>query len=119
MPAHFSPAVRTLQSASQAVESGTLWAFTTLSDDSKEARAKQLYQQGTDLGLKDVQLASYSVLLSLTGPSPSSIVHWDSHQCFVLSGAQYDPRNHNNNNPTADQHFSYAAYSAHLPCCIL
>uniref|UniRef100_A0A8K9ULN1 Uncharacterized protein n=1 Tax=Oncorhynchus mykiss TaxID=8022 RepID=A0A8K9ULN1_ONCMY len=82
--------------------------FTTLSDDSIEAKAKQLYQQWTYLGLKDIQQASYSILLSLTGPSPSSIVHWDSHQCFLPSGAQLDPRNHNNN-PTADQHLSYAA----------
>uniref|UniRef100_A0A8K9X4K7 Uncharacterized protein n=1 Tax=Oncorhynchus mykiss TaxID=8022 RepID=A0A8K9X4K7_ONCMY len=73
-----------------------------------EAKAKQLYQQWTYLGLKDIQQASYSILLSLTGPSPSSIVHWDSHQCFLPSGAQLDPRNHNNN-PTADQHLSYAA----------
>uniref|UniRef100_A0A8C7M5Y1 Uncharacterized protein n=1 Tax=Oncorhynchus kisutch TaxID=8019 RepID=A0A8C7M5Y1_ONCKI len=62
----------------------------------------------TYLGLKDIQQASYSILLSLTGPSHSSIVHWDSHQCFLPSGAQLDARNHNNN-PTADQHFSYAA----------
>uniref|UniRef100_A0A8K9XUA8 Uncharacterized protein n=1 Tax=Oncorhynchus mykiss TaxID=8022 RepID=A0A8K9XUA8_ONCMY len=89
-------------------ELATFREFTTLSDDSIEAKAKQLYQQWTYLGLKDIQQASYSILLSLTGPSPSSIVHWDSHQCFLPSGAQLDPRNHNNN-PTADQHLSYAA----------
>uniref|UniRef100_A0A8K9UEM3 Uncharacterized protein n=1 Tax=Oncorhynchus mykiss TaxID=8022 RepID=A0A8K9UEM3_ONCMY len=87
---------------------GNLPTLYQLAYDSIEAKAKQLYQQWTYLGLKDIQQASYSILLSLTGPSPSSIVHWDSHQCFLPSGAQLDPRNHNNN-PTADQHLSYAA----------
>uniref|UniRef100_A0A8C8GK87 Inactive N-acetylated-alpha-linked acidic dipeptidase-like protein 2 n=1 Tax=Oncorhynchus tshawytscha TaxID=74940 RepID=A0A8C8GK87_ONCTS len=83
----------------------------TYSYDNEEARAKHLYQQWTDLGLTDVQLSNYSVLLSLPGPSSSRIVDRASHECFLPSGAQCDPRNHNNN-PTADQHFSYAAYSA-------
>ncbi|CDQ78157.1 unnamed protein product [Oncorhynchus mykiss] len=85
--------------------------FISISDDNEEARAKHLYQQWTDLGLTDVQLSNYSVLLSLPGPSSSRIVDRASHECFLPSGAQCDPRNHNNN-PTADQHFSYAAYSA-------
>ncbi|KAM9480457.1 inactive N-acetylated-alpha-linked acidic dipeptidase-like protein 2 isoform 2-T2 [Salvelinus alpinus] len=85
--------------------------FISISDDNEEARAEHLYQQWTDLGLTDVQLSNYSVLLSLPGPSSSRIVDRASHECFLPSGAQCDPRNHNNN-PTADQHFSYAAYSA-------
>uniref|UniRef100_A0A3P8XYI9 N-acetylated alpha-linked acidic dipeptidase like 2 n=1 Tax=Esox lucius TaxID=8010 RepID=A0A3P8XYI9_ESOLU len=85
--------------------------FSSLSDYSEEASVNHLYQQWMDLGLTDIQLSNYTVLLSLPGPTSSSIVELDSHQCFLPSGAQCEPKP-SNNNPMAEQHYSYAAYSA-------
>ncbi|KAJ7992855.1 hypothetical protein DPEC_G00266390 [Dallia pectoralis] len=116
-----------LPSASQAVESGILWcgtwtragpvnhvglewAFWNISDHSEEASANHLYQQWIDLGLTDIRLSNYSVLVSLPGPSSCSVMDLDSNQCFLLNGTQCDPKTHKNS--ITEEHYSYAAYSA-------
>ena len=84
-------------------------SLSSLSDDNEEARAKYLHHQWVELGLTDVQLSNYSVLLSLPGPSPSTLLDRSSQQCFLPSGGLCDPPGRS---PSPEQRSSYAAYSA-------
>uniref|UniRef100_A0A8C4CZP9 Inactive N-acetylated-alpha-linked acidic dipeptidase-like protein 2 n=1 Tax=Denticeps clupeoides TaxID=299321 RepID=A0A8C4CZP9_9TELE len=61
------------------------------------------------LGLKDVQLSNYTVLLSHPGPVSSSIIDVNSSQCFLPNGEGCDP---SSPPPNEIQNFSFAAYSA-------
>ncbi|XP_029904671.1 inactive N-acetylated-alpha-linked acidic dipeptidase-like protein 2 [Myripristis murdjan] len=84
-------------------------SFSSLPDDSEEARAKYLYRQWVELGLTDVHLSNHAVLLSLPGPTPNTITDRSSHQCFLPSGIPCDQRGQSE---MPSQQFSYAAYSA-------
>ncbi|KAG7488079.1 hypothetical protein MATL_G00031280 [Megalops atlanticus] len=88
-----------------------LRALNAVSTESEEfSRARYLLHQWTELGLTDVHLANYSVLLSHAGSSPSTITDKDSGQCFLPNGRACDARSWS---PTSkDQLFSFAAYSA-------
>ncbi|XP_077017184.1 inactive N-acetylated-alpha-linked acidic dipeptidase-like protein 2 isoform X3 [Tamandua tetradactyla] len=72
--------------------------------------SKNVKTQWTSLGLEDVQLVNYSVLLNLPGPF-SSTVTLDSGQCFHPNGQPCgeDAREHGS---SPDHLYSYAAYSA-------
>uniref|UniRef100_A0A3B4WB61 N-acetylated alpha-linked acidic dipeptidase like 2 n=1 Tax=Seriola lalandi dorsalis TaxID=1841481 RepID=A0A3B4WB61_SERLL len=84
-------------------------SFSSLSDDSEEARARYLYRQWVGLGLTDVHLSNHTVLLSLPGSTPNTITDRSSHQCFLPNGIPCDQRGPND---LPKQQFSYAAYSA-------
>ncbi|KAF0042493.1 hypothetical protein F2P81_006025 [Scophthalmus maximus] len=84
-------------------------SFSSLSDDSEEARARYLYRQWVGLGLTDVHLSNHTVLLSLPGSTPNTITDRSSHQCFLPNGIPCDQRGPND---LPRQQFSYAAYSA-------
>ncbi|XP_067370328.1 inactive N-acetylated-alpha-linked acidic dipeptidase-like protein 2 isoform X2 [Channa argus] len=84
-------------------------SFSSLSDESEEARARYLYRQWVGLGLSDVRLSNHSVLLSVPGSTPNTITDRSSHQCFLPSGIPCDQRGPND---LPMQQFSYAAYSA-------
>ncbi|KAI3368108.1 hypothetical protein L3Q82_007837 [Scortum barcoo] len=88
----------------------TFWrSFSSLSDDSEEARARYLYSQWVGLGLTDVHLSNHTVLLSLPGSTPNTITDKSSHQCFLPNGIPCDQRG---SDDLPKQQFSYAAYSA-------
>uniref|UniRef100_A0A3Q2FPV1 N-acetylated alpha-linked acidic dipeptidase like 2 n=1 Tax=Cyprinodon variegatus TaxID=28743 RepID=A0A3Q2FPV1_CYPVA len=84
-------------------------ALQNLPDDSEESRARYLYQQWVGLGLTDVHLYNYTVLLSLPGSTPNTITDRSSHQCFLPSGTPCDQRGPPD---LLKEQFSYAAYSA-------
>ena len=84
-------------------------SFSSLSDDSEEARARYLYRQWVGLGLTDVHLSNHTVLLSLPGSTPNTITYRSSHQCFLPNGIPCDQRGPSD---LPKQQFSYAAYSA-------
>ncbi|XP_038163108.1 inactive N-acetylated-alpha-linked acidic dipeptidase-like protein 2 [Cyprinodon tularosa] len=84
-------------------------SFSSLPDDSEESRARYLYQQWVGLGLTDVHLYNYTVLLSLPGSTPNTITDRSSHQCFLPSGTPCDQRGPPD---LLKEQFSYAAYSA-------
>ncbi|KAM7410623.1 hypothetical protein PAMA_001857 [Pampus argenteus] len=84
-------------------------SFSSLSDDSEEARARYLYRQWVGLGLTDVHLSNHTVLLSLPGSTPNTITDKSSRQCFLPDGTPCDQREPND---LPKQRFSYAAYSA-------
>ncbi|XP_051233763.1 inactive N-acetylated-alpha-linked acidic dipeptidase-like protein 2 isoform X2 [Dicentrarchus labrax] len=83
-------------------------SFSSLSDDSEEARARYLYRQWVGLGLTDVRLSNHTVLLSLPGSTPNTITDRSSHQCFLPNGIPCDQRGPSD---LPKQRFSYAAYS--------
>lgn len=72
--------------------------------------SKKIKTHWTSLGLEDVQFVNYSVLLSLPGPSPSSVTLSSSGQCFHPNGqpCSEEARKHG----SQDLLYSYAAYSA-------
>ncbi|XP_049723750.1 inactive N-acetylated-alpha-linked acidic dipeptidase-like protein 2 isoform X4 [Elephas maximus indicus] len=72
--------------------------------------SKNLKTQWTSLGLEDIQLVNYSVLLNLPGPSPSTVTLRSSGQCFHPNGQPCgeDARKDSSQDPL----YSYAAYSA-------
>ncbi|KAM5335531.1 inactive N-acetylated-alpha-linked acidic dipeptidase-like protein 2 isoform 3-T3 [Glossophaga mutica] len=72
--------------------------------------SKAIKTQWTSLGLEDVQLVNYSMLLNLPGPSPSSVTLSSSGQCFHPNGqpCSEDARAQSGQ----DLLYSYAAYSA-------
>ncbi|XP_070365520.1 inactive N-acetylated-alpha-linked acidic dipeptidase-like protein 2 isoform X3 [Equus asinus] len=72
--------------------------------------SKKIKTHWTSLGLEDVQFVNYSVLLSLPGPSPSSVTLSGSGQCFHPNGqpCSEEARKHG----SQDLLYSYAAYSA-------
>lgn len=72
--------------------------------------SKTVRAQWTSLGLEDVQLVNYSVLLSLPGPSPGSVTLSSRGQCFHANGrpCSGEARAHSSQDLLA----SYAAYSA-------
>ncbi|XP_028300449.1 inactive N-acetylated-alpha-linked acidic dipeptidase-like protein 2 isoform X2 [Gouania willdenowi] len=84
-------------------------SFSSQSDDSEETKARYLYRQWVGLGLTDVRLYNYTVLLSLPGSTPNTIHDQSSHQCFLPGGMLC---NQHEANELLMQHFSYAAYSA-------
>lgn len=84
-------------------------SFSSLSEDSEEARARYLFRQWLGLGLNDVHLSNHTVLLSLPGSTPNTITDWSSRQCFLPNGIPCDQRGMND---LLKQHFFYAAYSA-------
>lgn len=84
-------------------------SFSSLSDDSEEARARYLYRQWVGLGLTDVHLSNHTVLLSQPGSTPNTITDRSSHQCFLPNGIPCDQRGPSD---LLKQQFSYAAYSA-------
>lgn len=84
-------------------------SFSSLSDDSEEARARYLYRQWVGLGLTDVRLSNHTVLLSLPGSTPNTITDSSSRQCFLPNGIPCDQRGPSD---LPKQRFSYAAYSA-------
>ncbi|XP_029988604.1 inactive N-acetylated-alpha-linked acidic dipeptidase-like protein 2 [Sphaeramia orbicularis] len=84
-------------------------SFSSLSDNSEEARARYLYRQWVGLGLTDVHLSNHTVLLSLPGPTPNTITDRSSHQCLLPTGVPCDQRGPSD---LLKQQFSYAAYSA-------
>ncbi|XP_028821550.1 inactive N-acetylated-alpha-linked acidic dipeptidase-like protein 2, partial [Denticeps clupeoides] len=83
--------------------------FSYLSGTSELTRARLLLNKWQDLGLKDVQLSNYTVLLSHPGPVSSSIIDVNSSQCFLPNGEGCDP---SSPPPNEIQNFSFAAYSA-------
>ncbi|XP_037696360.1 inactive N-acetylated-alpha-linked acidic dipeptidase-like protein 2 isoform X2 [Choloepus didactylus] len=72
--------------------------------------SKNLKTYWTSLGLEDVQLVNYSVLLNLPGASPSTVTLGSSGQCFYPNGQPcgQDAGEHS----SQDLLYSYAAYSA-------
>ncbi|KAJ8374247.1 hypothetical protein SKAU_G00048270 [Synaphobranchus kaupii] len=79
-------------------------------EDGGLPQAKYLLHHWTELGLTDVQLTNYSVLLSQAGSSPSIITDKVSGQCFLPNGKPCDARSRNP--ASEDQLSSFAAYSA-------
>ncbi|XP_040858524.1 inactive N-acetylated-alpha-linked acidic dipeptidase-like protein 2 [Ochotona curzoniae] len=72
--------------------------------------SKKVKAHWISLGLEDVQLVNYSVLLNLPGPSPSTVTLSSSGQCFHPSG---QPCNEDaRKDSSQDLLSSYAAYSA-------
>ncbi|XP_073434919.1 inactive N-acetylated-alpha-linked acidic dipeptidase-like protein 2 isoform X4 [Dendrobates tinctorius] len=68
--------------------------------------AKNIALLWTSMGLKEVQLVNYSVLLDLPGSSPNTIT-LNNGQCYYASGQQCDEETKSQEFP-----YLYAAYSA-------
>uniref|UniRef100_A0A8B9WDT7 N-acetylated alpha-linked acidic dipeptidase like 2 n=1 Tax=Bos mutus grunniens TaxID=30521 RepID=A0A8B9WDT7_BOSMU len=79
------------------------------SEDDMEI-SKKIKTQWTSLGLEDVQLVNYSVLLNLPGLSPSSVTLSSSGQCFHPNGQPCSEEARKWS--SQDLLYSYAAYSA-------
>ncbi|XP_006867782.1 PREDICTED: inactive N-acetylated-alpha-linked acidic dipeptidase-like protein 2-like [Chrysochloris asiatica] len=85
--------------------------FTQLHKNEEDTEIlKNLKTQWTSLGLEDVQLMNYSVLLNLPGPSPSTVTLKSSSQCFHPNGQPCDKEARKDS--SQDLLYSYAAYSA-------
>nr|XP_033815032.1 inactive N-acetylated-alpha-linked acidic dipeptidase-like protein 2 isoform X2 [Geotrypetes seraphini] len=85
--------------------------FTQSSSSKNETDfAKELMAAWSLLGLTEVQMLNYSVLLELPGSSPNTITETKSGQCFYPSGRQCDTESKDQSNQ--DLLHSYAAYSA-------
>uniref|UniRef100_A0A3Q3W0J2 Uncharacterized protein n=1 Tax=Mola mola TaxID=94237 RepID=A0A3Q3W0J2_MOLML len=84
-------------------------SFSSIAEDSEEARARYLCRQWMGLGLNDVRLSNHTVLLSVPGSTPNTITDKSSNQCFLPNGIPCDQRGLND---LPKQQFSYAAYSA-------
>ncbi|XP_076879519.1 inactive N-acetylated-alpha-linked acidic dipeptidase-like protein 2 isoform X2 [Brachyhypopomus gauderio] len=82
--------------------------FNSLVDLSEESRVTRLVQYWEELGLKDVQLSSYDVLVSHAGPSPNTIMDMTNKQCYLANGVSCDSRSH----ASTEQRYTFAAYSA-------
>ncbi|KAJ8278822.1 hypothetical protein COCON_G00058880, partial [Conger conger] len=79
-------------------------------EDGGLSQAKFLLHHWTELGLTDVQLTNYSVLLSEAGSSPSTITDQASRKCFLPNRKPCDA---GTRSPASeDQLSSFAAYSA-------
>ncbi|XP_030071538.1 inactive N-acetylated-alpha-linked acidic dipeptidase-like protein 2 [Microcaecilia unicolor] len=72
--------------------------------------AKELMVLWSSLGLTEVQMLNYSVLLDLPGSSPNTITETKSGQCFYPSGLRCGREA--KDQPNQDLLYSYAAYSA-------
>ncbi|XP_076134008.1 inactive N-acetylated-alpha-linked acidic dipeptidase-like protein 2 isoform X1 [Alosa pseudoharengus] len=79
------------------------------SEQSELFRVSLLVQKWRDLGLRDIHLSNYTVLLSHPGPSPSTIIDKHTNQCFLPNGEGCDATSPL---PAADPSPSFAAYSA-------
>ena len=79
------------------------------SEDDTEI-SKKIKTQWTTLGLEDVQLVNYSVLLNLPGLFPSSVTLISSGQCFHPNGQPCGQEARKWS--SQDLLYSYAAYSA-------
>ncbi|XP_072517227.1 inactive N-acetylated-alpha-linked acidic dipeptidase-like protein 2 [Salminus brasiliensis] len=84
--------------------------FHALATVDEEDRVKQLAQKWEELGLKNIQMSSYDVLLSHPGPNPSTIVDLTTKHCYLPSGASCDTWGHTSS--STEQRFAFAAYSA-------
>lgn len=82
--------------------------FDSLSSLSEEAQVTYLAQSWMELGLKNVQLINYTVLISSPGSLLNTIIDTANKQCFLPSGASCDTKNHASINET----FAFAAYSS-------
>ncbi|XP_051779909.1 inactive N-acetylated-alpha-linked acidic dipeptidase-like protein 2 [Erpetoichthys calabaricus] len=79
--------------------------------EEKISIAKSLAEKWRELGLSEVQLFNYTVLLSLPGPSPSNITDKGTGQCFLPEGRAcntWDQKSTANE----DLLYNYASYSA-------
>ncbi|KAM5292796.1 inactive N-acetylated-alpha-linked acidic dipeptidase-like protein 2 [Ctenodactylus gundi] len=72
--------------------------------------SKKIKTHWTSLGLEDVQFVNYSVLLSLPGPSPSTVTLRGSNRCFHPNGQPCGEGARMES--SQDLLYSYAAYSA-------
>lgn len=79
------------------------------SEDDMEI-SKKVKTHWISLGLEDVQLVNYSVLLNLPGPSPSTVTLSSSGQCFHPNGQPCNKEARKAG--SQDLLYSYAAYSA-------
>ncbi|XP_015216352.1 inactive N-acetylated-alpha-linked acidic dipeptidase-like protein 2 isoform X2 [Lepisosteus oculatus] len=84
--------------------------FKQLSEEEEMSQVKLLLQQWTTLGLTDVHVTNYTVLLGLPGSSPNTITDKASSRCFLPNGKSCDPKSYNPQ--SMEQLFTYAAYSA-------
>ncbi|XP_026852895.2 LOW QUALITY PROTEIN: inactive N-acetylated-alpha-linked acidic dipeptidase-like protein 2 [Electrophorus electricus] len=66
--------------------------FNSLADLGEESRVSRIAQYWEELGLKDIQLSSYEVLVSHAGPTPNTIVDMSSKKCYLPNGARCDSR---------------------------
>ncbi|KAI5101687.1 inactive N-acetylated-alpha-linked acidic dipeptidase-like protein 2 [Silurus meridionalis] len=82
--------------------------FDSLSRLSEEDRVKYLARRWEDLGLKNVQLINYTVLVSSPGSSPNTITELANKRCFLPSGASCDTQTQISMNES----FVFAAYSS-------
>ncbi|KAI1891539.1 hypothetical protein AGOR_G00144840 [Albula goreensis] len=83
-------------------------ALSAASVEGESSMARYLLHHWTELGLMDVHMANYSVLMSKAGSSPSTITETASAQCFLPNSKPCDSNSRN----SRDQLSSYAAYSA-------
>ncbi|XP_041118575.1 inactive N-acetylated-alpha-linked acidic dipeptidase-like protein 2 [Polyodon spathula] len=84
--------------------------FKQLSDKEEDTSiARSLAERWTELGLTDVHLVNYTVLLSLPGSTPNTITDKDRGLCFLPNGKPCDADTKHDH---IDQLYSYAAYSA-------
>ncbi|XP_045150923.1 inactive N-acetylated-alpha-linked acidic dipeptidase-like protein 2 [Echinops telfairi] len=79
------------------------------SEDDTEI-SKKIKTQWTSLGLEDVQLVNYSVLLDLPGSSPSTLTLMSSRQCFYPNAQPCGKEAGKDSGQ--ELLYSYAAYSA-------
>ncbi|KAI5614703.1 inactive N-acetylated-alpha-linked acidic dipeptidase-like protein 2 [Silurus asotus] len=82
--------------------------FDSLSRLSEEDRVKYLARRWEELGLKNVQLLNYTVLVSSPGSSPNTITELANKRCFLPSGASCDTQTQISMNES----FVFAAYSS-------
>ncbi|XP_053316358.1 inactive N-acetylated-alpha-linked acidic dipeptidase-like protein 2 [Spea bombifrons] len=71
--------------------------------------AKEIALLWTSIGLKEVQLVNYSVLLDLPGSSPNTIT-LNNGQCYYPNGQECDEES--NSHQSQEFLYSYAAFSA-------
>ncbi|XP_030647843.1 inactive N-acetylated-alpha-linked acidic dipeptidase-like protein 2 [Chanos chanos] len=84
--------------------------FRAITDKSEETKARSVAQHWMKLGLKDVNLYNYTVLLSQPGSYPNTIVDKTTNQCYLPSGERCESKDFTSN--TEEQHLAFAAYSA-------
>ncbi|XP_053567807.1 inactive N-acetylated-alpha-linked acidic dipeptidase-like protein 2 [Bombina bombina] len=71
--------------------------------------AKEIAHLWTSIGLNEVELVNYSVLLDLPGSSPNTIT-MNNGQCYFPSGQQCDEETEKH--PSQESLYSYAAFCA-------
>ncbi|XP_029140586.1 inactive N-acetylated-alpha-linked acidic dipeptidase-like protein 2 [Protobothrops mucrosquamatus] len=83
-----------------------------IQQNGKEDRdvATKLLGQWTSLGLEDVQLINYTVLLDLPGSSPNTVTLNNTGECYYPNGQPCNKETQTHH--SQDLLYSYAAYSA-------